>query len=243
MVPCSIRASRHDYDKLRHPHRMVAFSLLKLKTPPGIRRLSNNAPHNVQQTTAEESKWSGTHCWSRTNSSRRVFYVAPAIWMWLGPFLLVGGASGALATRFRAAPSPYALPVNARPRDRPHRALLKSYHRSFGMRPLVVPATAEASAPTSRIILDIVISRTVGELVQRISRNAVPEVIATAVHALRRNKLPRISPALGTGVDVYLYAWDHLEVVMRHLVGTGAPNISVFPGDQEARFAKPRNES
>jgi hypothetical protein len=88
---------------------------------------------------------------------------APAIWMWLGLFLLAGGASRALATRFRAAPSPYALPVNARPRDRPHRAVLKSHHRSFRMPPLVVPATAKASAPTSRIILDIVISRTVGE--------------------------------------------------------------------------------
>jgi hypothetical protein len=129
-------------------------------------------------------------CLGRTHH-RRVFYVAPAIWMWLGPFLLAGGASRALATRLRAAPSPYALPVNARARDRPHRAVLKSHHRSFGMPPLVVPATAKASAPTSRIILDIVISRTVGRACaenqqERCARSHTQ--IATAVRALRSNK-------------------------------------------------------
>lgn len=69
VVPSSIRASRHDHDKLGHRHRMVAFSSLNSKRRPCIRRLSNNAPHNVQQTTAEESKWSGTHCMSRTKAS------------------------------------------------------------------------------------------------------------------------------------------------------------------------------
>ena len=170
---------------------MVAFSLLQLKTPPGIRRLSNNAPHNVQQTTAEELKWSGTHCLSRTNSSSSGVLRGPSHLDVVGAISFGGRLSRALATRFRAAPSPYALPVNARPRDRPHRAVLKSHHRSFGMPPLVVPATAKASAPTSRIILDMCISRTVGRACaenqqERCARSHTQ--IATAVRALRRNK-------------------------------------------------------
>jgi hypothetical protein len=160
---------------------------------------------------------------------RRASYVAPTIWMWLGPFLLVGGASRALGTLQGSAIS-LCIARKCSPngsaaagRDEVPAPVVRNAT-------VVVPATAKASAPTSRIILDICrLPHCGGELVQRIGRSAVPEVtskkrpqgaLSAAINQEAWPRWPRISPALGTGVSVYLYAprplGGGLEALGRH---------------------------
>jgi hypothetical protein len=135
VVPSSIRASRHDHDKLGHRHRMVAFSSLRLKTPSlhssAIEQCASQCPTNDRR--GVEMVWYALHV-----SDEGIIVGHPT---WPQPSGCGGGhffwsaAPPARWAPFRGAPSPYALPVNARPMGRPQLAVTKSQHRSFGMPP------------------------------------------------------------------------------------------------------------
>lgn len=134
VVPCSIRASRHDHDKLESPNRGLFFAETQNAVPAFVGYRTMRLTMSNKRPPRSRNGLVRIACLGRTHH-RRASYVAPAIWMWLGPFLLIGSVSRALGTRFRGAPSPYALPVNARPMGRPQLAVTKSQHRSFGMPP------------------------------------------------------------------------------------------------------------